>query len=361
VFLKKGLVLAKLSFFQLAGEDMERKPRKINKKYTIMFIPHSNSAIKSLPIPFWLINSLAVCGLISLIVVGYLTFSYFYLHDTLVENEELKTINDVQAEEIRELQKVTQETLYKLEEIEETDQKIRELVGLKESTEKEQLTSRSQGGLGTSGRSIQILGAGTFDILETLPITPGLEFPEITKGITYELDKEPNLNTVKKIKNDLQLINEKMMEREDALAQLEVEVKERLDYLESIPSGWPVKGRITSTYGWRKNPFNKKTKEFHEGIDIAAAYGTAIRAAGKGKVTFTGWKPAFGNTVIIKHGYGYISQYAHNSKINVKVGQVVNRGDIIARIGNSGRSTGPHVDFRILFNGRYLDPLKVLK
>ena len=145
------------------------------------------------------------------------------------------------------------------------------------------------------------------------------------------------------------------------LAKLEEDVKERLDFLEAVPSGWPVNGRITDKYGWRKNPFNKNKTEFHEGLDIAASYGTSVKAAGGGKVTFVGWKPAYGNTVVIKHGYGYVSQYAHNSKINVKVGQVVKRGDIIARVGSTGRSTGPHVDFRIQYNGVWIDPLKVLK
>lgn len=347
-------------FFRWVGEGMERKPRKVNKNYTIMVVPHSNSPIKSLPIPLWLVNGLAVCGLVSLFVVGYLAFSYFYFQVTLVENEELKNINDVQAQEIKELQKVTQETLFKLEEIIETDSKVRELVGLKEASKDVEITSRSQGGLGTNGRNVQILGTRSFDVLETLSITPALEFPELPREFTYQLDEKPNLETVKKVKVDLDKINIIIENQEIVLAQLEEDVKDRLDYLDAIPTGWPVKGRITDKYGWRKNPFNRKTVEFHEGIDIAASYGTAVRAAGKGKVTFAGWKPSFGNTVVIKHGYGYITQYAHNSKISVKVGQVVNRGDVIARIGSTGRSTGPHVDFRIISNGRWIDPLKML-
>jgi len=327
---------------------MERKPRKVKKKYTIMVVPHANSDIKSLSIPMWIINGLAVFGFISLLVVSYLAFSYLYLQHTIAENEELKAVNTTQAQEIRRLQKTTQETLTKLEEIIQTDKKVRELVGLKENDQEEKTVSRGQGGPGTSGSVVRTLGIRD------------LEFAQIPVSTDLELDPEPDLNTIAEIKLSMEEINRLIDEQEKVLAKLEVDVKNRLDYLAAIPSGWPVRGRITDSFGWRRNPFNKKSWEFHEGIDIAASYGTAVRAAGAGKVIFVGWKPAYGNTVVIKHDYGYVSQYAHNSSLKVKVGQVVERGDIIARVGSTGRSTGPHVDFRISFNGRWIDPLKML-
>ncbi|MDK2822750.1 MAG: hypothetical protein PWQ67_2052 [Clostridia bacterium] len=340
---------------------MAKKPRKLNKKFTIMVVPHSNSAIRSLKIPLWLINGLAVFGLLSLMVISYLVISYFYLQVTLVENEELKSINSIQAKEITELQKTTKETLVKLEEIIETDAKVRELVGLKEAKKDVKTSSRSQGGPGTNGRNIQTLTASEFDLLHTFGTEMSPEYEEAQSTFNYELDSKPDLNTINKIKTDLEKINQIIINQENILAKLEVDVKNRLDYLAAIPNGWPLKGRITDDFGWRRNPFTRKTWEFHEGLDIAASYGTPVRAAGAGKVIFTGWKPAYGKTVVIKHGYGYVSQYAHNSSITVKVGQMVERGDIIARVGSTGRSTGPHVDFRIAFNGRWIDPHKILE
>jgi len=326
-----------------------------------MVVPHANSAIKSLNIPLWLINGLSIVGLISLIVVSYLGISYFYLQTTLVENEDLKAVNNVQAKEIRELQRTTKETLTKLDEIIVTDTKVRELVGLKEPAQENKTPSRSQGGPGTNGRNVQVLMAGEFDILHSVGIEQESLYQGDFENYNYELDEEPNLDTIKKIKSDIDRINHIIEDQKEVFAKLEVDVKERLDYLAAIPTGWPVKGRITSDFGWRKNPFTKKTMEFHEGLDIATSYGTPVRAAGAGRITFIGWKPAYGNTVVIKHDYGYISQYAHNSSLSVKVGQVVERGDIIARVGSTGRSTGPHVDFRIALNGRWMDPLKMLE
>ncbi|MFZ7102966.1 MAG: M23 family metallopeptidase [Peptococcaceae bacterium] len=341
---------------------MTRKPRKQKKNFTIMVVPHANTAVKSLKIPMWLINGLAVFGLASLVVVTYLTFSYMNFQITLSENKELKTVNTTQAKEIQELQLTTRKTLSKLEEIVATDAQVRALVGLKEPEEVESKnSSRGNGGPGTDGRTIQTLTATEFDLIQSISSKYTEEYEDNhTSYDTYELDEKPNLATLSKIKSDINRINVIIDDQKQVLAKLQIDVKDRLDYLAAVPNEWPVKGRITSDFGWRRNPFTNRTWEFHEGLDIAASYGTPVKAAGEGKVTFIGWKPAYGNTVVIKHGYGYTSQYGHNSRISVKVGQVVRRGDVIARVGSTGRSTGPHVDFRIAYNGRWIDPLKLL-
>lgn len=127
------------------------------------------------------------------------------------------------------------------------------------------------------------------------------------------------------------------------------------------PNRWPVRGSITSNFGYRKNPFGGRSREFHDGLDIAAPHGTPVRAAGDGKVIFAGYRYGYGLMVSISHGYGYISHYGHNSRITVRVGERVKKGEIIARIGSTGRSTGPHVHFMIDKNGRRINPLKVLE
>jgi murein DD-endopeptidase MepM/ murein hydrolase activator NlpD len=117
--------------------------------------------------------------------------------------------------------------------------------------------------------------------------------------------------------------------------------------------GWPASGQITSPYGTRSGTF-------HSGIDIAAPLGTSIRAALAGTVTFVGWQGAYGNMIDIDHGNGVSTRYAHNSANLVTVGQEVNAGDIIARVGNTGRSTGPHVHFEVRINGQARNPLNYL-
>lgn len=123
---------------------------------------------------------------------------------------------------------------------------------------------------------------------------------------------------------------------------------------------WPVQGRITSGYGWRTHPITGK-RDFHSGIDIGAPTGTAIKAAAAGTVTYAGWMGGYGNMVIIDHGNGLETQYAHNSSLLVSAGQKVQRGQQIAKAGATGVATGPHLHFNVARNGEYVNPLSCLR
>ncbi|MCL2015224.1 MAG: M23 family metallopeptidase [Defluviitaleaceae bacterium] len=124
---------------------------------------------------------------------------------------------------------------------------------------------------------------------------------------------------------------------------------------------WPVPGhyRISSGYGNRRNPFTGGT-EFHRGIDIPAPTGTAVVAARSGWVTLSRWNGSGGYMVVISHGDGFISRYAHNSVLLVSAGQWVNQGDTIAQVGSTGMSTGPHLHFDMTLNGQHVSPLEQL-
>jgi murein DD-endopeptidase MepM/ murein hydrolase activator NlpD len=123
---------------------------------------------------------------------------------------------------------------------------------------------------------------------------------------------------------------------------------------------WPVDGRISSNYGWRTHPILNE-KKFHGGIDIAVPSGTAIKAAKSGRVLSSGWIKGFGRIVTIDHGNGVVTSYAHNSKLLVSSGQQVEKGQVICRSGNSGLSTGPHLDFRVMVNSKPVNPLEYLR
>ena len=123
---------------------------------------------------------------------------------------------------------------------------------------------------------------------------------------------------------------------------------------------WPVKGNLTSGYGWRTSPFGGGSREFHEGIDIAVPVGTAVKAAATGVVVQAGWMGGFGYGVVIDHGGKLQTLYGHLKRIRVRVGQRVQRGEIIGWSGSTGRSTGPHLDFRVKVNGKTVDPLTLL-
>lgn len=123
---------------------------------------------------------------------------------------------------------------------------------------------------------------------------------------------------------------------------------------------WPVNGRVSSGFGWRTHPV-KKTRLFHNGIDIAVPKGTAVKAAASGEVVHSGWMNGFGYTVIIDHGRGVETLYAHNSRTTVSKGSMVNKGQKIALSGNTGLSTGPHLHFGVLRNEEPLNPRDYLK
>ena len=117
--------------------------------------------------------------------------------------------------------------------------------------------------------------------------------------------------------------------------------------------GWPVSGPVTSGFGMRWG-------RMHEGIDIAVGMGTAVRAAAAGTVIYAGWMSGYGNLVVVDHGNGLSTAYAHNSSLAVGVGQSVSAGELVSSSGNTGNSTGPHVHFEVRVNGSAVDPLGYL-
>jgi len=118
----------------------------------------------------------------------------------------------------------------------------------------------------------------------------------------------------------------------------------------------PLRGELTSGFGMRNDPITGE-RAMHYGIDVAAPEGTPVRAIKSGKVIFSGFKKGYGNVVMIKHVDNLISTYAHNSSNIVKSGDEVKKGQVISRVGNTGRSTGPHLHLELNKDGKYIDPL----
>lgn len=121
---------------------------------------------------------------------------------------------------------------------------------------------------------------------------------------------------------------------------------------------WPVpsSGRVSSYFGYRIHPIFH-IKKMHTGIDIPASSGSNVVAASSGTVIHSGWLGSYGNVVMVDHGGGIVTLYAHNSSTVAGVGQSVNKGTVISKIGSTGNSTGPHLHFEVRKNGKYIDPL----
>lgn len=127
------------------------------------------------------------------------------------------------------------------------------------------------------------------------------------------------------------------------------------------PTGMPVlDGYIASYFGMRPDPFNGH-RDFHPGLDIDVPFGSPVHAVADGVVTYAGVRPGYGKVVEIDHGNGYMTRYAHNSKLLAHVGERVHAGDIISDVGSTGRSTGPHVHFEVWYHGRVVNPLAFVR
>ena len=145
-------------------------------------------------------------------------------------------------------------------------------------------------------------------------------------------------------------------ERQLSLEELVQQLEDKHDRLASSPAIWPTQGWLTSSFGTRISPFTGK-RHFHAGIDIAGAAGTEVIATARGKVKFVGRKGPLGKTVIIDHGYGVRTHYGHNQDNLVERGEEVERGQVIGSLGNSGRSTGPHLHYTVEVKGKAVNPL----
>ena len=126
------------------------------------------------------------------------------------------------------------------------------------------------------------------------------------------------------------------------------------------PMGYPRLSSITSAFGYRSDPFDGESAELHPGIDFKGAKGDPVHVTANGKVAFTGWKGGYGNCIIIQHKNDFQTLYGHLSHIDVKDGQDVNTGDVIGRVGSTGRSTGTHLHYEVRKNGKPVNPVKFL-
>lgn len=179
-------------------------------------------------------------------------------------------------------------------------------------------------------------------------------------------DLDPNLELARKhdrlIRNMHEQVTQLQMasiHKEDELQALLKKLEEQRNILSATPSIPPAQGRITSRFGYRKSPFTGRS-ELHKGIDIANKKGTPVMATANGIVIFSGMRGQFGRIVTIDHGHGIVTHYAHLNKTLVNEGDRIKRGDLIARMGNTGRSTGTHLHYEVRLNGVPVNPSKYI-
>ncbi len=289
-----------------------------DRYFTIMLVPEGRQGVFRWALTAQVLKILVCLAVAILVALGGTIGIALHLQKKVALLHDVERQNFIQGQAIDRLEKQAQLMEQKIVEIDELDQQVRGMLGLE------------QGG---KQRSSEASRSG--------------------RGVRQSED------ALKKIQLTLATIEKAVPSRAEGLKELADEVQEYLNYQAALPSRWPLKGPISSFFGNRVSPFGRHM-EFHDGIDIAAPYGAEVRAAGDGQVTFAGYQPGYGYTVVIDHGYGLSSSYSHNSKMLVEVAEEVVGGQLISRVGSSGRSTGPHLHFGIKLNNKAVDPLNYL-
>lgn len=313
--------------------NQENKMENVEEQeYTIKIIPHKGANVRSIRLPErWIkygIGTLAAGALLLVGAFGYSTYSSYSLRNEAAQIERLQEVNSIQQEQLLQLSKKANTMQNELNELGQVEQELRQLVGAEGGVPTD--TPEGNGGDGTHD------GQGG-------PINSELKIEHVSAALD-DLEKR-----VAARKESIAQLRETMRQQQELIA-----------YQESInastPSIWPTSGDVSSPYGLRWGG-----SDYHPGIDIANDSGTPIVATADGVVTDAGWNSGgYGNMVDIDHGNGYVTRYAHAQSVVVSAGQSVKRGQVIAYMGSTGYSTGPHLHYEVRVNGKVVNPVGYL-
>lgn len=184
--------------------------------------------------------------------------------------------------------------------------------------------------------------------------------PPAQGGPVSASDANGKLMAVPDFIKSMSELSNQIKDRSQQLSVLETMIMTRNLQAEVIPTGRPItRGWLSSYFGLRTDPFTGR-RVHHSGVDFAGKEGSDVVAVAAGVVTYSGRRSGYGNLVEINHGNGYFTRYGHNKDNSVKVGQTVKKGEVVAIMGTTGRSTGPHVHFEVMRNGRHVDPKRYI-
>lgn len=313
--------------------------RKLGK-LTIVFIPEGARATRQFTLPRILIKCLLSATFVFSGVFAYLLLDYIELRRMRINYNAMVAENEGIKGEARLLMSNLEEVKRSLSQVQDYSAKLFELTQYRVKS-----VSKKTGIGPLSPEEYNVARLQAED--ETAPAS------SIPLGI--EMDKLVFQPVFDRLNELGQQANHNSFELQKLLANL----SQQKSLLESIPSISPVNGWVTSNFGGRVSPFTGE-RGMHQGIDIASPVGTPVLAPAEGVVIFNGKKDGYGNFIQIAHGYGLITRYGHTSENLVQIGQRVRRGDRIATVGMTGRTTGPHLHYEVVVNGRHIDPKKFI-
>jgi hypothetical protein len=294
--------------------------KKNKRLFTIMVIPHTEESIISIRIPLYLLQILSVILLIGLMLSFVWIKSYRVLKGDVEEIFHLREENRALIGQLDVLAQETEDLRKKVEQIDNLSREICTLIELPPPEEKNEP-----------------------------PIL--LAFHENVRA----LPSRGNNQVFDKAVLNVSHLREVIPEKNQELLQLKESIEEYRKQMAATPSIWPARGKVTSEFGPRNSPLSRR-KEFHFGIDIAGPRGTPILATAEGEVVLASYRIGFGNTIIIDHGYGITTVYAHLKNFNVHLGSSVQKGQVIGYMGSTGYSTGVHLHYEVHRKGVAVNP-----
>ncbi len=299
-----------------------------NRTFTLMVVPDRDSHVRRYRVHTrWLVRGGIALGLGLVALVGA-GIHYAHVLDRVGENRLLRDENTQLRTQLRLVQEKIAHIDETLDRVERFDQKLRAITALEDSE--------------------RGLAIGPLDEHAPAEEPPA---PEIG-GIGGNAPDEA-------IDDRLESLVEEAARNERSLAELHRYFEDQRSLLASTPSVWPARGWVTSDFGLRVDPYTAD-RVMHRGIDIANRPGTPVIAPADGVVVFAGSEGGYGKVLVVDHGYGVKTRYGHLSKFDVKLGEKVERGQQIGAVGNTGRSTGPHLHYEVRVNGLPENPRKFI-
>jgi murein DD-endopeptidase MepM/ murein hydrolase activator NlpD len=298
------------------------------KKMTVILVPEGKETVKQFRIPRITILFGVLLVLCTAAFMTLLLRDYRHAKSRMPLLARLKVENEHQKTQLGYLAKRIEGLAQKVTELKEFDHRLKVMVAM-DNEKAEEGTGGGQGGS-----------------------EPSSLRPDFSSTRTQR-------DLVRLMHRSLDQMDSELLSGEKQKAELHRFLEDQKVFLASTPSIWPAKGWLSSRFGYRQSPFTGQ-KEFHKGVDISARMNAPIIAPASGIITYVGKEGGYGRMVRINHGHGVVTRFAHIEKALVKKGQRVKRGETIALVGNTGRSTGPHVHYEVHLNGVPVNPLRYI-
>lgn len=326
----------------------------MKKTFTFIIASDSRGATKKVVVSGAWLKTIMAISAVCLIIGAAAFIDYVGLLLQSIENKRLKAENLHLKNQFSIVESKLSELEKGLERINVYATKLRLITG---PSDEENLLRLAMGPIPNAGQSINELNEGMEERMPAshLGVQDSAFFMQAPlDGKAGEVFRQES-NTYANVSVRIDKLSKEASLREQNMLQLWENLGNRQSFLKATPAIRPTNGWFTSRFGYRKSPFTGKLV-LHKGMDIAAPHGTPIYASADGVVTYAGFESGYGKLISIDHGYGLLTRYGHTSLIIAKVGQKVKRGDVIGRVGDTGRATGPHLHYEVRVNGLPVDP-----